>query len=190
MIYLAVICFVLLLYSYAGFPLLILLLARVRPRPWKTDETTRPTVSILLPVFNEELILRRCLSALVDQRYPSERIEILCGSDGSTEAFGAFIAGQAVLACDRADRAIIGDRYKVPRLVAEQITASAMLVGNTCPKWESQRLEAAWSSLNKASSALAKAIGANATRTPNQPTHLPHDCSGLARQALYCRRPC
>ena len=91
MIYLAVICFVLLLYSYAGFPLLILLLARVRPRPWKTDETTRPTVSILLPVFNEELILRRCLSALVDQRYPSERIEILCGSDGSTDASNSIL---------------------------------------------------------------------------------------------------
>ena len=41
------------------------------------------------------------------------------------EAFGAFVARQALLACERADRALIGDRYKVPRLVAEQITASA-----------------------------------------------------------------
>jgi glycerol-3-phosphate O-acyltransferase len=47
------------------------------------------------------------------------------GSGGSAQAFASFVAGQAVIACDRADRAIIGDRYKVPRLVAEQITASA-----------------------------------------------------------------
>src|SRR3954453_8591525 len=39
-------------------------------------------------------------------------------------ALGAFAAQQATIACDRADRAIIGDRYKVPRLVAEQITAA------------------------------------------------------------------
>ncbi len=44
------------------------------------------------------------------------------GGDG---ALAAFVGRQAVLACDRAERAIIGDRYKVPRLVAEHITASA-----------------------------------------------------------------
>lgn len=47
------------------------------------------------------------------------------GPRAGARAFGAFVARQALLACDRADRAIIGDRYKVPRLVAEQITASA-----------------------------------------------------------------
>ncbi|MGI8559034.1 MAG: glycerol-3-phosphate 1-O-acyltransferase [Solirubrobacteraceae bacterium] len=51
------------------------------------------------------------------------------GKDGTAHGFGAFVARQAVIACDRADRAIIGDRYKVPRLVAEQITASAAFRG-------------------------------------------------------------
>jgi glycerol-3-phosphate O-acyltransferase len=40
------------------------------------------------------------------------------------EGLRAFVAQQATIACDRADRAIIGDRYKVPRLVAAQITAT------------------------------------------------------------------
>jgi glycerol-3-phosphate O-acyltransferase len=40
-------------------------------------------------------------------------------------ALSAFVARQAVLACDRAERLLLGDRYKVPRLVAEQIGASA-----------------------------------------------------------------
>ncbi|HEX4110309.1 MAG TPA: glycerol-3-phosphate 1-O-acyltransferase [Solirubrobacteraceae bacterium] len=44
---------------------------------------------------------------------------------GDASAFAQFVARQATLACERAERAIIGDRYKVPRLVAEQITASA-----------------------------------------------------------------
>ena len=41
------------------------------------------------------------------------------------DAFSAFVARRALLACERAERAVVGDRYKVPRLVAEQITASA-----------------------------------------------------------------
>jgi glycerol-3-phosphate O-acyltransferase len=47
------------------------------------------------------------------------------GREAGHQGLTAFIAAQAVIALDRADRAIIGDRYKVPRLVAEQITASA-----------------------------------------------------------------
>jgi len=47
------------------------------------------------------------------------------GGAGDRGAFGAFVARRATVACDRAERLVIGDRYKVPRLVAEQITASA-----------------------------------------------------------------
>lgn len=43
------------------------------------------------------------------------------GSNGFTR----FVARQAVLACDRAERRILGDRYKVPRRMVEQITSSA-----------------------------------------------------------------
>ncbi|WP_354699387.1 Glycerol-3-phosphate acyltransferase [Paraconexibacter sp. AEG42_29] len=54
------------------------------------------------------------------QRFRSES-----GTGGGSAAFAAFVDRQAVLACERAERSIIGDRYKVPRLVTEQITASA-----------------------------------------------------------------
>ena len=91
MIYFAAGCFLLLLYSYIGFPLLVALLARVRPRKWRMDETYRPTVSIILPAFNESLVLRRCLESLLAQNYPHEKIEILCGSDGSTDQTNAIL---------------------------------------------------------------------------------------------------
>lgn len=45
-------------------------------------------------------------------------------ADPSDDAFAAYVARTATLACERAERAVIGDRYKVPRLVVEQITAS------------------------------------------------------------------
>ncbi|MGV9795033.1 MULTISPECIES: glycerol-3-phosphate 1-O-acyltransferase [unclassified Gordonia (in: high G+C Gram-positive bacteria)] len=39
--------------------------------------------------------------------------------------FAKFVALQASLSAERAERQIVGDRYKVPRLVAEQISSSA-----------------------------------------------------------------
>ncbi|TSD96673.1 glycerol-3-phosphate 1-O-acyltransferase [Skermania sp. ID1734] len=44
-------------------------------------------------------------------------------SNGATgpEAFARYIARTAVLALERAERSVIGDRYKIPRLVADEI---------------------------------------------------------------------
>ncbi|MFT3662926.1 MAG: glycerol-3-phosphate 1-O-acyltransferase [Gordonia sp. (in: high G+C Gram-positive bacteria)] len=41
------------------------------------------------------------------------------------ESFAAFVGMRAALAAERAELALVGDRYKVPRLVAEQIGSSA-----------------------------------------------------------------
>lgn len=43
---------------------------------------------------------------------------------GGLATFGAYIAHAATLSCDRAERKRIGDRYKVPREVVEQISES------------------------------------------------------------------
>ncbi len=44
---------------------------------------------------------------------------------GGGAGFASFVARRATLALERAERAVIGDRYKVPRLLAEQIIDSA-----------------------------------------------------------------
>lgn len=47
------------------------------------------------------------------------------GESGGPQGFAAFVGRQATLALERAERALIGDRYKVPRLVVEQIMANS-----------------------------------------------------------------
>jgi glycerol-3-phosphate O-acyltransferase len=47
----------------------------------------------------------------------------------SEEGFSAFVARQARLALERAERSVLGMQYKVPRLVAEEIEASARFNG-------------------------------------------------------------
>jgi glycerol-3-phosphate O-acyltransferase len=47
------------------------------------------------------------------------------GSSADPETFARYVRRAAVVTLERAERRLIGDRYKVPRLVAEQITDGA-----------------------------------------------------------------
>ncbi len=87
----------LLVYTYAGYPLLIGLLARVSrarraPQGGDTahghandDDSALPSISVCLPVFNGAGYLPAKIKSLFDQDYPAERIEILIYLDGCTD---------------------------------------------------------------------------------------------------------
>jgi len=55
-----------------------------------------------------------------------ERFRSVTGG-GDEQEFGAFVRRQGVLALDRAERAIIGQRYKAARMVPEEVLSSARL---------------------------------------------------------------
>ncbi len=50
------------------------------------------------------------------------RYQAEAGSSSDADAFARYVRRAAVVTLERAERRLIGDRYKVPRLVAEQIT--------------------------------------------------------------------
>ncbi len=83
-----------LVYTYAGYPLLIALLARLFPRrPRLVEQAELPRVSALIPVFNGEAFIQEKLDSLLAQDYPADRLEILfcsdCSSDGTDELLEA-----------------------------------------------------------------------------------------------------
>jgi glycosyltransferase involved in cell wall biosynthesis len=45
-----------------------------------------PTVSVIIPTFNEERLLPACLDSLAMQEYPQDLIELIVVDDGSTDA--------------------------------------------------------------------------------------------------------
>jgi len=75
------------LYLYFGYPLLLWILARWRPRPLRPRAVRGPLpeVTVVLPVFNEEDVLAVKLDNTLAQTYPAERLEVLVASDGSTD---------------------------------------------------------------------------------------------------------
>lgn len=70
---------------YLGYPLLIALLARVRPRPVETTGAAEPSVTVLIPAYNEEDLIERKLRNTLATDYPGERLEVLVVSDGCTD---------------------------------------------------------------------------------------------------------
>lgn len=78
-----------LLYIYAGYPVLAWMLARVFGRePARRDIT--PSVSLLIPAYNEEAYLEAKLHNSFALDYPREQLEIVVASDGSTDATNAI----------------------------------------------------------------------------------------------------
>jgi len=75
-------------YAYAGYPVLLWCLSRVTapleirslgPSEW-------PTVSVVISAYNEEAVIGRRIENLLEMDYPRELVQILIGSDGSTDA--------------------------------------------------------------------------------------------------------
>ena len=78
-----------LFYVYVGYPVLVAILARFFGRdPQRKD--IMPSVSLLIPAYNEEAHLeaKLCNSLLLD--YPKEKLEIVVASDGSTDRTNAI----------------------------------------------------------------------------------------------------
>ncbi len=72
------------LYTYIGYPLLLILLAHYRPKTWERAAIT-PTVTLVIPAYNEEAYIADKLENSVTLQYPQDRIEIAVISSGSTD---------------------------------------------------------------------------------------------------------
>lgn len=77
-------CVSLLAYVYIGYPLLVLLVSKLFPREFERGNLD-PKVTVLITAFNEEAAIRQKLENALAMDYPSEKLEIIVASDGSTD---------------------------------------------------------------------------------------------------------
>jgi cellulose synthase/poly-beta-1,6-N-acetylglucosamine synthase-like glycosyltransferase len=73
-----------LLWTHALYPLVVALLARVRPRPVRA-EPIEPRVTVIVAAYNEEAAIERRLENLLALDYPAEKLELVVASDASTD---------------------------------------------------------------------------------------------------------
>ena len=82
----------LLLYTYAGFPLLLMLVAAARRRAGVRKGEVTPKVSLIVAAYNEEESVARRLENALSSDYPAPHLEVVLASDGSTDATESIAA--------------------------------------------------------------------------------------------------
>ncbi len=72
-------------YVFVGYPILMALLARLRPRPIRFSDDYLPRVAFVMAAYNEEKIIGERMRNYLDTDYPRELLSFYVGSDGSAD---------------------------------------------------------------------------------------------------------
>jgi cellulose synthase/poly-beta-1,6-N-acetylglucosamine synthase-like glycosyltransferase len=81
-------CAGIIVYVYAGYPLALAsgLIARIRKPQARSDLPARlPSISVIVAAHNEESAIEKKIQNVLASNYPRELVEILVGSDGSSD---------------------------------------------------------------------------------------------------------
>jgi len=92
--YLFWICLFLLVYTYFIFPFSTIFLARRRSlnNKFYNQKDEMPSVSILIAAYNEQDVIKEKVMSIINSNLPSSKIEIIIGSDCSTDNTNEIIS--------------------------------------------------------------------------------------------------
>ncbi|MCS6870300.1 MAG: glycosyltransferase family 2 protein [Anaerolineae bacterium] len=74
-----------LFWTYFGYPLLMAVRAKVRARPIQQDESYLPSITLLIPAYNEADVIREKLENALSLDYPAGKLQIIVVDDGSAD---------------------------------------------------------------------------------------------------------
>lgn len=72
-------------YTFIGYPALLGVLARLRPRPVAADTSFEPSISVVIAAYNEADVITRRLENVWQLDYPHDRLEVIVVADGSDD---------------------------------------------------------------------------------------------------------
>lgn len=95
-------------WTYIFYPAMVIMLARLKKKrktlpemKWmtvpdeNTGDETLPFVSVVMSLYNEEKIIEAKILSMLGSDYPSEKLEFLIGSDGSTDSTDSLVMNLA-----------------------------------------------------------------------------------------------
>lgn len=88
-------CVAAIFHSYVLYPLILKLLVRNMPNSDYAEAAKKPMVSIIMSAFNEEAVIEEKINSIFANRYPSENIEVIVGSDCSSDNTNAIMKNLA-----------------------------------------------------------------------------------------------
>lgn len=108
-----------LVYVYGGFPLLVMIVGKLRNRLVCKQPIT-PRISLIIAAYNEEEVIAERLENALSSDYPVQELEIIVVSDGSSDATEAIVARYA----SRGVRLLALPRQGKNRALAEAVRES------------------------------------------------------------------
>jgi cellulose synthase/poly-beta-1,6-N-acetylglucosamine synthase-like glycosyltransferase len=124
---------------FAVYPLVMLMLARVRRQP--ASPASEPTISVVVAAYNEQDSIAKTLESLLAQEYPRDKCKIVVFSDGSsdrTEEIVKSFSGQGVGLVRFEGR--IGKTECQNRMV-ERLTSDVIVFSDGNVHWQPQALK-------------------------------------------------
>lgn len=88
-------CIFAIIHTYILFPIILKLLAKGKNNNKivysNKDNSELPKVSIVIAAYNEEAVIEQKIRSILDSSYPSNKIEVLIGSDNSNDNTNSII---------------------------------------------------------------------------------------------------
>jgi len=84
-------CLGALVHTYFIYPMLISILHGIKGSHKKDKSIDKPNVSILMAVYNEQDVIRQKINSILNSSFPPNNIELLIGSDGSTDNTDEYV---------------------------------------------------------------------------------------------------
>jgi cellulose synthase/poly-beta-1,6-N-acetylglucosamine synthase-like glycosyltransferase len=82
----------LIFHTYVLYPVLLKILASRKKFNFQSNTEELPSVSILMSCFNEETVIAQKIESIIHSNYPQEKIQIIIGSDNSSDNTNYIIA--------------------------------------------------------------------------------------------------
>jgi cellulose synthase/poly-beta-1,6-N-acetylglucosamine synthase-like glycosyltransferase len=127
-----------LVWTHLAYPLAMAVLARVRP--WRVDAADiSPTVSLILPAYNEEDVIEAKIEDALALDYPRDRLEIVVTSDASTDRTHELVEryadrGVRLIVCPRGGKVAAQDR------AVRETTGEIVAFSDANVRWERDAL--------------------------------------------------
>lgn len=73
------------------YPILLNIISLFVKTPLKLNSDYSPEITILIAAYNEEDLIQDCLNSVLNSDYPSDKIQIFVGSDGSSDNTNSIV---------------------------------------------------------------------------------------------------
>lgn len=132
--------FILLFWTYFGYPLLMFLWAKLAAKPVQKDDIL-PSVTMLVPAYNEADVIGQKLENSVSLSYPKDKLQLLFIDDGSDDGTPEIIQSFAERGVTLLKQPTRGGKMGAVNMGFEHADGEIVVLSDASPMYEKDSLQ-------------------------------------------------